>query len=235
MLVGALGAGFVCVYFVRVEKQKKPAPHRAERPAATEIRSRPLPAAPRAPEGAVTANAVAKRPEAPPTNAEMIPTKEEWAEMAKTGATRFCLPVAANWSKLDDIPSAAAHADELDAAYARSRQRLHDAFAPVCPEVASAGVPNGVASLTKCGVAVMRKSGANGAKAARTEVDEYRGGLRPMPTSNDPLKPESRVILALTGEAQALVEDLSKSLGHEEAEKIVFRAHGCAWQNGYEM
>ena len=234
MLVGALGAGFVCVYFVRAEKHPKPAARHAEHPAVTAVRPRPIPEAPRAP-GATTASVTAKRPEAAPASAEMIPTREEWAEMAKTGATRFCLPVATNWSKLDDIPSAAAHAEELDAAYARSRQRLHDAFAPVCPEIASGGVPNGVASLTKCGVAVMRKSGRDGAKAARTEVDEYRGGLRPMPGANDPLKPEARVIMALTGEGQALVEDLSKTLGHDEAEKIVFREHGCAWQNGYEM
>jgi len=155
--------------------------------------------------------------------------------MAKTGATRFCLPVATNWSKLDDIPSAADHAEELDAAYARSRERLQKAFAPVCPELASGGVPKGVAPLRKCGIAVMRKSGGDGARAARTEVDEYRAGINPMPSANDRLKPESRVILALTGEAAALVDDLSKTLGREEAMKIVFRSKGCVWQNGYDM
>jgi hypothetical protein len=232
MVVGALilgGAGGLLVQRQRDKPRTAAAPKTAHTIAA--VRRAPAPVTPHASAPSVPVEASTATAEQPPP---LIPTKEDWAEMAKTGGTRFCMPVAANWRVLD-MPSAAAHADELDAAYTRSRRRLQEAFAPMCPEVAGGDVPKGVALLMRCGVGVMRASGADGAKAARTEIDELRAGMRPMPAASDGLKPEARVILALTGEAPALIDDLSKFMTRDEAEKIVFRPNGCAWQNGYEM
>jgi len=234
MFAGVLIVGGAALFFVRNEKRlNKPSTHAAPHTEHTAAAARhaPTPATPHgsAPSVPVKVSTATAAADQPPT----LPTKEDWAEMAKTGETRFCLPVETNWAHLDDIPTAAAHADELAEAYARSRQRLKDALSPMCPDLAGGDALTTVSPLMKCGKEVLHNSGPANAKAARTETDELRAGLKPMPTETAQMKPEARVMLALTGEAQALVDDLSQKLGREEAEKIVFRQHGCAWQHGY--
>jgi hypothetical protein len=124
----------------------------------------------------------------------------------------------------------------LEGAYARSRERLRQALAPVCPELESSGPLPVIAPLMKCGRGIVDEANANGGAAykdARIAVAEMRAGIRPMPGPKDLQTPIVRVLIALTGEAEALVEDLTQSLGTDDAERVALRAHGCAWHIGY--
>jgi len=66
-----------------------------------------------------------------------------------------------------------------------------------------------------------------GADNAMLDVAEVRAGLRSAPSDRD--QPITRLLMTLTAEPELLIADLGKSLGPDDARRIVFRERGCGW------
>lgn len=175
----------------------------------------------------------------PPARSRFDLTPRDWAELAKTSSVRFCLPNAADWTKqtelLDQLGLSRKDAETIDRAYARSRLRLSEALSPLCRDLGDAGAPEHVMPLILCADSIVNAAqrDEDAFREARREVAEMRAGIRPLPAADSPPSPVVRVLLAVTGETEALVQDLANDYGPEQARRIVYRERGCAWSGGF--
>jgi hypothetical protein len=151
---------------------------------------------------------------------------EDWIALSKENQVRFRVPCQKPWNpSTDDINTlglAPQDASVLKEAWARSNERVWSGIKPLCGqavgslEVAEKIGPNTCLHLI---IDIADKENHESTRQAFKDVGEIRGGLKPMP--DKPSAPLQALML-MTGEMKSVEADLAKSLGPDEARRLVF-------------
>jgi hypothetical protein len=162
-------------------------------------------------------------------------TPEDWKVLAVQGTVKFRVPCSTpDWriepEKLDALGLAPDDAGPLEAAYARSRERLWAVLRPLCAEtLGSEKVPEllGRSACISGILAASRQSDLAAANEAMRQVAEIRAGLRAAPDPTLAEHPVLRSLLALTGEPARFEAELAEAFGPEEAKRLAFSEELC--------
>jgi hypothetical protein len=164
----------------------------------------------------------------------------DWKGLAKEGEVRSRMPCSHDGvftyspKSLQKLGLSPQDGVILGNARTASYKRTWGVVKPLCEE--ALGVGADVAERvgeTACENVILdmaRAKDNEAADEATRQVAEIRAGERPAPGPNDPVSPVVRVLLATTGEAANLVNDLTQSFGPDEARRLVFADEGC-WHN----
>jgi hypothetical protein len=163
---------------------------------------------------------------------------EDWAELAKTGTIKYEVPCFTRTRTgmrdrtsfdLDKLGLAPTDFPQIQAAYAKSRDRLWNTIVPLCAQaVGSADVAEKLGPNT-CIHLVLDLARANdpkGTNDALYAVGDIRAGARPMPGPNENVPSVEKMFLALTAESGAFEADLAQSFGPEEAHRLAYARDG---------
>lgn len=148
-------------------------------------------------------------------------SREDWAQMAKSGHFKMRLPCMRKdgWrpdtESLDKLGLAPQDADVIQAASKKAMDRTQSAIHPYCAEIL--GSDELATKLSEmCGDIVRRHVGRQsqeGAQYAQKTVAEMRAGLRPLPAPGDKVAPLVGTFLAETAALGIFEEELAKTMG----------------------
>jgi FecR-like protein len=168
--------------------------------------------------------------DAPPPRHPFDLTPADWKELAVQGTVKFRVPCSTpGWrvsaEALDTLGLAPDDAAPLEAAYARSRERLWEVLRPLC--VAALGSEKVPELLGRTGcisgiLAAARETDQAAAGEAMREVGEIRAGLRDAPERAIADNPALRALLALTAEPARFEAELSETFGPDEARELAY-------------
>jgi FecR-like protein len=174
------------------------------------------------------------RDEPPPRHPFEL-TPEDWRELARDGTVKFRVPCSTpDWKvspeALDALGLAPEDAALLEAAYARSRERLWQVLRPLCVEALGSETVPEILGRTGCinGIlAAERQRDRAAADEAMHEVAEIRAGGRPAPEPSMANDPVLRALLALTAEPARFEAELAEAFGPEEARRLAYSDALC--------
>jgi hypothetical protein len=160
-----------------------------------------------------------------PPKSEWDLSEGDWKELEKQGTVKARYPCDdadphLSTRTLDELGLSPSDAPTVEAALARSDQRLRDVVIPLCAQiVGSAELANRLGEST-C-IAVVRDSarGEHSADAIHL-VAAIRAGDAPVPGPNDKTDARTKLLLAETGALTAFEGDLAQAFGPEEAHRI---------------
>lgn len=170
---------------------------------------------------------------------------DDWKELAKDGTIKYqepCIDLkGGGWTpspeKLDKLGLAPSDGPTIKASYQRSSERLWATIKPLCTqalggsaELADRMGPDMCASFI---LSAESDRDPEGTKTARREVGEIRAGTRPMPATNAPLNPVTKLFLAMTGSSKSLEDDLAQAFGPDEAHRLVYSDNLCMGHHTY--
>jgi hypothetical protein len=162
--------------------------------------------------------------------------------LAEEGEVRMRVPCAGprndfsvGASTLDALGLTPQDGPIVQAALQRSNARSWGVVGPLCSQAL------GDAKVERLGLqacmAILQELAEQQNNAAYSEsvrqVAEIEAGMRPMPGPNDTVPPIERAYLALANESQALLGDLTQTLGPDDAQRFVYGDKGCWWDTGH--
>lgn len=187
------------------------------------------------------AEAEAKVGDAGPPKSLYDLSKDDWKELAARGYIRTRTPCPtssqdpAAWSgAVQKVGLPPEDGAIVQAAMQRSTARTWSTIKPLCSQALGDINVDRVgqgACVTVLSDLAAQKDQAEFDETVR-RVAEIEAGLRPAPGPNDDVPAIERVNLLLASETQAIVDDLSRSLGPDAARRYVFSEAGC-WQEGF--
>ena len=166
-------------------------------------------------------------------------SQDDWKELAKKGDVKYRMPCFSKegWSfapsQLDALGLAPQDGPILNDAYQHSYDRIWAVVRPLCAQAlgTSAEVVDKIGPGTCMHLVydVSMSQNANATRQAHAEVAEIRAGIIPEPPV-DKQPPVMKMFLAATSANQAFQEDLTKSLGPDEAYRIANAENGMCTQ-----
>ncbi len=177
-----------------------------------------------------------------PKKSEFDLSEDEWKQLAKDGRVKARYPCALQPGDygpkaLDKLGLRPDDGKTISAAFGASQKRRWAVIRPLCSQAlgGSADVPDKVGEGA-C-IAIIQTMASQKDRGAAEEAvrlaAEARAGLVPMPAPDAPINPVERLMLTLSGESKAVEADLAKSLGPDDANRIIFGSgsdEGC-WSN----
>jgi ferric-dicitrate binding protein FerR (iron transport regulator) len=179
---------------------------------------------------------------APKTRSDFDLGADDWKELAKDGTIKYMMPCkrpggwVASPDQLQKLALAPHDGPALQAAYAKSNERLWSTIKPLCGQaIGSVDVAEKV-GMSTCIHLVLDLAQAkekDAANEAMRQVAEIRAGMRPMPAANDGMSPVTKMFLVLTGEMKSFEGDLAQSLGPDEAHRVAYAEGMCMGQSTF--
>ncbi len=168
--------------------------------------------------------AVVQNDGAPPKS-EWDLSQADWKELEKQGTVKARYPCDdadphLSGQAIDELGLSPNDASAVEAALARSDQRLRDVVIPLCAQIlGSAELANRLGEST-C-IAVVRDSGKREQSSDAVHlVAAIRAGDAPVPRPNDKTDARTKLLLAETGALTAFEGDLAQTFGPEQAHRI---------------
>ena len=171
-----------------------------------------------------------------PPKAEFDLGADDWKELSKDGTIKFMVPCSREsaWlpkpETLQKLALAPQDGPTLQSAYKQSNARLWAVIRPLCAqEVGSEKVADRI-GLDTCQHLVldsMRAKDPEAANEAMRQVGEVRAGLRAQVDPSLQSSPVVKMFFALTAEGKLFENDLTQSLGPEEAHRITYAEGMC--------
>jgi FecR-like protein len=173
--------------------------------------------------------------DAPPPRHPFDLTREDWKALAVQGTVKFRVPCSTlDWKisreALDDLGLAPDDAAPLEAAYARSRERLWEVLRPLCVEALGSEKAPEILGRTGCINGILgaaRQSAGAATEEAMHEVGEIRAGLRDAPDPAIADNPALQALLVLTAEPARFEAELTEVFGPEEARRLAYSEALC--------
>jgi FecR protein len=178
-----------------------------------------------------------------PKKSDFDLSQDDWKQLAKEGQVKArypCQPRPGDYGPkaLDKMGLKPDDGKIINAAFDASAKRRWAVIRPLCAQALGGAVD--VADKVGEGacIAIVQTISAQKDRSAADEgvrlAAEVRAGLRPMPGPDEAINPVERMMIALTGESKAVETDLAKSLGPDDANRIVFGdTEGCWKNNGW--
>ena len=123
----------------------------------------------------------------------------------------------------------------LQTALQRSHDRTWGVIGPLCSQ-ALGGIDVSKLGQPACVSILMDVAGSKNDGSYdedMRQVAEILAGTRPPPAPGAQVDPVMQAYLALANESHAVQTELSKSLGPEDAERVVFAGTGCWWNSSH--
>jgi hypothetical protein len=169
---------------------------------------------------------------------------QDWKDLAKEGELRTRVPCggpngdfslsAGSLNKLGLAPQDGALVQQ---AYQASNTRTWGVIQPLCSQ-ALGGVDVSKIGQSACLSILQDLTQATGPRAYDAdlrEVTEIMAGMRPAPAPGAQVDPLVAAELAMASESQNIVSDLAKSLGPDEAKRVVFADQGCWHDSSHDF
>jgi hypothetical protein len=161
-------------------------------------------------------------------------SREDWAELAKTGTIKFSTPcLTADWKasaeQLDRAGLAPEDAPIVEAAHQHSYQRVWAVLRPLCSAALGGDEATDSVGANSCIHVIVNhafKLDAAQAKDTMRQVGEIRAGLRAMPPGEEQ-NPLMKTFLALTAESALFERELAETFGPDDAKNIAFAKSLC--------
>jgi hypothetical protein len=167
---------------------------------------------------------------------------EDLKELAKKGEVRARIPCAGTngdyqWSPkdLNKLGLAPQDGPLLQQAFKRSHDRTWGVIQPLCSQ-ALGGADVSKIGQQACESVLMNLANENDSGAADEDirqVAEILAGMRPPPGPDSKADPLLVSLLALASESRSIQSDLAKSIGPDDAQRVVFGDVGCWWNSSH--
>jgi hypothetical protein len=167
---------------------------------------------------------------------------DDWKELARKGEVRMRVPCAGPRGDyalaekdLNKLGLAPQDGPIVQAALQRSHARTWGIIQPLCSQ-ALGGADVSRIGQQACVSILMDQAGARNPGAYDEdvrEVAEILAGTRAAPRPGEAVDPLVQAYLALARESQSVQGDLAKSLGPDDARRVVFGDQGCWWNSGH--
>jgi ferric-dicitrate binding protein FerR (iron transport regulator) len=177
-----------------------------------------------------------------PMKSEYELTPQDWKDLAKEGELRMRVPCSGPQNDFSYTPSnlnklglAPQDAPIIQAALQRSQTRTWGTVEPLCSQ-ALGGADVSKIGLQAC-MSVLSEMTRMQSSATYNEdvreVTEIMAGMRPAPAPGSSTDPLIRAYLAMASESQSIEGDLAKSLGPDDAKRVVYGDTGCWWNSSH--
>jgi hypothetical protein len=177
-----------------------------------------------------------------PMKSEYELTQQDWKDLAKEGELRMRVPCSGPQNDFSYTPSslnklglAPQDAPIVQAAFQASNARTWGTVQPLCSQALNGADVSKIglqACMSVLGEMTRQQSNATYNEDVR-EVTEIMAGMRPAPAPGAAADPLLRAYLAMASETQNIENDLSKSLGPDDARRVVFGDQGCWWNSSH--
>jgi FecR protein len=170
---------------------------------------------------------------------------DDWKQLAKQGQVKArypCEPHQGDYGPkaLDKMGLKPDDGKTITAAFGASQKRRWAVIRPLCAQALGGATDVADKVGESACIAIVQTMAAQKDSAATDEgtrlAAEVRAGLRPMPAPDEAINPVERMMIALSGESKTVEADLTKSLGPDDAKRIVFGdTEGCWKNNGWSV
>jgi hypothetical protein len=176
---------------------------------------------------------------APAKKSEYDLSRDDWAKLSQDHAVKFRVPCALT-SDMGDWPSSAQlesaglapqDASAVRDAWTSSNARVWAGLKPLCAQaVGSADVAESIGPNTCLHLIVDMADRADhdGTRAAFSQVGAIRSGQSAMPANPSPTL---QALMLMTGEPALVESDLAKSLGPDDAHRLLYDGKGICMQS----
>lgn len=162
-------------------------------------------------------------------------SQDDLRELAKDGTIKFMSPCSKKDYKpdadtLQRLGLAPQDADVIGAAYKKVRAEAEAQMRPLCQEVLGKSDLTDRIPVEGCMHIVsdmMSEANNQERKAAQQLAADILAGNKPAPGPGDKVPALTRMMLSRSGQAKALERELAKSMGPDEAHRVVFSDELC--------
>jgi hypothetical protein len=167
---------------------------------------------------------------------------QDWKELAKEGEMRARLPCANKEGQygyspkeLNKLGLAPQDGPIIQQAFQTSHQRSWGVIQPLCSQALGGADVSKIGQTACVSILMQQAADQNGAQEEEDirQVAEIMAGTRPPPASGSQPDPLLVALLALAHETQNMQNDLTQSLGPDDARRAVFTEMGCWWNTSH--
>ncbi len=180
-------------------------------------------------------------PDAAPRRHEYDLSQDDLVALAKDGTIKFISPCSKkdyrpDADTLQTLGLAPGDADVIAAAYKKTLAWREAQMRPMCQEALGKSELTERMPVSGCMHAVadlLSETDNKARREAQQLAADIRAGLKPTPGPNEKLPVLTRMMLVSTQQAKVLEDEIAKSLGREEAHRIVFSEKLCMGQSSW--
>ncbi len=166
--------------------------------------------------------------------------EDDWKQLAKQGQVKArypCEPKPGDYGPkaLDKMGLRPEDGKTITSAFAASQKRRWAVIRPLCAQALGGALDVadkiGEGACIAVVQTIANQKDSAGADEGIRRAAEIRAGLRPMPGPDEQINSVERMMLALTGEAKTIEGELTKSLGPDDAKRVIFGDDEGCWKN----
>jgi ferric-dicitrate binding protein FerR (iron transport regulator) len=177
-----------------------------------------------------------------PMKSEYELSPQDWKDLAKQGELRMRVPCSGPRNDFSYTPSnlnklglAPQDAPIIQQALQRSQTRTWGTVEPLCSQALNGADVSKIglqACMSVLGEMTRTQSNATYDEDVR-QVTEIMAGMRAAPGPGSAADPLVRAYLAMASESKNVEDDLAKSLGPDDAKRVVYGDSGCWWNSSH--